>query len=55
MTKELQRTGSFSRSQQFLSQSVNSLQFMVPDVPLPFPQDYSICPVLSRINPEHTS
>jgi hypothetical protein len=44
MTKELQRTGSFSRSQQFLSQSVHSLQFTVPEVPLPFSHHSSNCP-----------
>jgi len=44
MTNELQRTGSFSRSQQFLIQSLNSLQSMQPEVPLPFSQDCSNCP-----------
>jgi hypothetical protein len=50
MTNELQRTESSSRTQHFLSQSVNSLQFMVPEFPLPFSQDYSNyrCPAPAR-------
>jgi hypothetical protein len=43
MTNGLQKTGSFSRTQQLLSQSANSLQSPEPEAPLPFSQN-SNCP-----------